>query len=162
MGRSDAPIRIVEFADLKCPFCARAAPLLDSIVNAREDEVAVVFRHLPLQGESSPSYRGAVASECAAAQNRFAAFIRTAYAKQDSLGEIPWPALAAQAAVPDTAAFNACLRNGRYASRVQEDIEAAARAEIRGTPTFVIGGQLHIGFTSDSALSEAIHRAIRH
>lgn len=160
LGRSDAPVRIVEFADLKCAFCARAAPALDSILRARGDRVAVVFRHRPLQSAPSHNYQAAMASECAADQGRFAAFIRTAYARQDSIGQIPWTVLASHAGVPDTTEFGTCLRAARFADRIQEDIEAAARAGVVGTPTFVIGGKLFVGFTSDSALAAEIDRAI--
>src|SRR5690606_16614226 len=47
-GPKDAKVTIVAFSDFECPFCARANPTLQQILDTYKDDVRIVFRHLPL------------------------------------------------------------------------------------------------------------------
>jgi protein-disulfide isomerase len=48
MGPTDAPIVIVEWSDYQCPFCKRAAPTLNQVLNEYKGKVRFVFRDYPL------------------------------------------------------------------------------------------------------------------
>lgn len=47
-GPVDAPVTIVEWADFQCPFCGRAAPLLDKIFDEYPGKIHFVFKNYPL------------------------------------------------------------------------------------------------------------------
>ena len=47
-GPEDAPVTIVEFADLQCPYCAREYPTLKEILKQYPGKVRLVFKHFPL------------------------------------------------------------------------------------------------------------------
>ncbi len=47
-GANDAKITIVEFSDFQCPYCSRAEPSVDEVMQKYPGKVKVVFRHFPL------------------------------------------------------------------------------------------------------------------
>ena len=46
-GQPQAPITIIEFSDLQCPFCARVTPTLQELMKQYPDQVRWVFKKLP-------------------------------------------------------------------------------------------------------------------
>lgn len=47
-GADDAPVTIVEFADMQCSFCIREWPKLRQILDEYPEKVRLVFKHFPL------------------------------------------------------------------------------------------------------------------
>jgi predicted DsbA family dithiol-disulfide isomerase len=60
----------------------------------------------------------------------------------------------------DQAAFDACLDSGDKASRVQEDLDSAQALGVRGTPSFVIDGMLHLGFKTEAQFAALLDAAL--
>ena len=56
----------------------------------------------------------------------------------------------------DTAAFNDCLDSGKTVSEVQSDQQAGSGVGIRGTPGYIINGQLVSGAQSFSVFKQII------
>ena len=48
LGPKEAPVTIVEFADLQCPYCIREAPVLKQILKDYPNDVRLVLKHFPL------------------------------------------------------------------------------------------------------------------
>ena len=48
IGAKDAPVTIVVFADLQCPFCRRAHATLEELLKRYPDKIRIVFKHNPL------------------------------------------------------------------------------------------------------------------
>jgi protein-disulfide isomerase len=139
LGSPDAPVTMVEFADLQCPFCAeyqaRVFPeLLDRYV--RTGKLRIELRLLRFLGPDSD--RLARAASAAAAQDRMWQLVELAYARQgrENSGYATnafVKSLLADAGVhgADTgAAAEPELRRGAQAAR---------RAGIDSTPSFLIG-----------------------
>lgn len=145
LGASQAPVRIVEFSDFQCPYCAQVAPKLRQLQARYPGKVAVVYRHFPLESIHPHAFAAAVAAECAGEQGRFEPYHDALFASQDSIGKRPWSAYARQAGVPDAAAFETCVREQRFADRVRKDIEDGARAGIGGTPSYIFNGRMMSG-----------------
>lgn len=62
-GNPDATVTVIEFSDIDCPFCQRAHPTFESLVESRND-VKWVYRHLPLTQLHPEAQTKAVAAEC--------------------------------------------------------------------------------------------------
>lgn len=45
--RIRAPVKLVEFSDFQCPFCASLKPILTRILGKYSAEVTIVYRHFP-------------------------------------------------------------------------------------------------------------------
>ena len=140
LGSSRAPVTIVEFDDLQCPFCrAFATTTLPKIERdyIATGEVRFISRDMPLP--IHPYAMGAAeAEQCAGAQGKFWQFRAGVLGAQGP----PTPsALTAEAARLDLdmSAFQRCLSTQRFAKRINGDIAAARAAGARGTPTFIIG-----------------------
>jgi protein-disulfide isomerase len=138
-GDPGAPIKIVEFADLECPYCKRFHTRLAELRRQYQDEIAVVYVHYPL-----PNHRfaraAARAAECADAAGRFTGFLDLVYAKQDSLGLKTWSAFAAEAGIRDTARFSRCASSTAPMNRVDQGVAFGKDIGILGTPTVIING----------------------
>lgn len=83
LGNPNAPVTMMEFADLQCPFCreytARVLPTLVSRY-VRTGKVKMVFQDIAFLGNDSVTAGRAAAA--AAQQNKLWQFIDAAYAKQ--------------------------------------------------------------------------------
>jgi protein-disulfide isomerase len=68
-GDPNAPVILIEYSDIDCPFCKRLHPVLETIVENRPDDVAWAYRHLPLTNLHPEARKKAEAVECVAAQS---------------------------------------------------------------------------------------------
>ena len=68
LGNPNAPVKIVEFSDLECPFCKRFHATLQQVMNeyGKDGRVAWVYRHLPLESIHPQARPLAEGSECVA------------------------------------------------------------------------------------------------
>lgn len=160
MGPRTAKVQIVEFSDFQCPFCAKFQTVLRSVRAKHPEDVAVVYRHFPLQAIHPHAGAAALASECAAVQGRFEAYHDLLFAQQDSIGTKPWARFAAEAAVPDAAAFDRCMADQRLLLNVDRDLRVAQATDIDVTPTLVINGTLVPGIVSEAQLEEHVAKAL--
>ncbi len=142
IGPRDAKLVIVEFADFECPACALfTTNVLRPFLAANASDVAVIYRHFPLSYHDH-AVSAAVASDCAALQNTFAAFHYHLYAQQDSIGVKPFARFASEAGVGDTLEFESCLRRlsaGGVESIARDTVDAHA-VDFSGTPMVLVNG----------------------
>ena len=140
LGRADAPVSMIEFTDLQCPYCARYAAETFPRIRAEyidTGKLRYASRDLPLPFHSFAK-TAAIAARCAGEQGRFWEFRDALFARQSSLGGEPYAALAGELGL-DVERLEACRRDGRQAAAVQADVELARYNSIGSTPTFVIG-----------------------
>ena len=141
LGRKDAPVTIVEFSDYECPFCMRFAST--TLVKLKKTyietgKVRLVFRDFPLTNIHPRAAKAAEAAHCAGDQGKYWAMHDRLFRNRRALAP---PALKrhAKALGLEADRFAKCLAGGSYAAQVKADLEAGARAGVRGTPTFFIG-----------------------
>lgn len=139
LGNPSAPISIIEFADLECPFCRRYNSVLQVVRGKHPDKVSLVFVHLPLPMHRFARHAARVA-ECAGKQGRFGETVDALYASQDSFGLKPWAAYGGEAGVPDTVQFSQCLGDTGPMEIVDSGLAVAGRLGIVATPTILVNG----------------------
>ncbi|HEU0016629.1 MAG TPA: DsbA family protein [Longimicrobium sp.] len=161
IGRPEAPIKIVEFSDFQCPFCAVVRTKLDSLVARAPDRVQIVYRHLPLTSIHPHATKAAVASECAAQQGRFKPYHDALFAGQKAIGTRTWGDYAREAGVPDLARFGRCVDGDETAARVARDAAVAERLELKGTPVFLFDGQLVVGRSGAEKVERWVSEALQ-
>lgn len=144
-GDRNAPVKIVEYSDLECPFCQRIHATLQQIVDEYDGEVAWVYRHAPLEQLHSKAPREAEAAECAGelgGNDAFWAFVDRVFEispTNNGLLDSQLPEIAAYAGLNRTAFLN-CLESGRHADKVASDLQDAFSAGLQGTPYSVVIG----------------------
>jgi protein-disulfide isomerase len=139
VGRSDAPLAIIEYSDFQCPFCAQH--FKETWPSLKRDFVdtgvaLTALRHLPIK--SHPYARAAaMTAECAASQGRFLDMHDLLFARQSELSEEAGRTAAADLGLDETL-FQRCM-SADAGQAVDEDEATALALGITGTPTFLIG-----------------------
>lgn len=142
-GNPDAPITVVEFSDLECPFCKRFHPTVEQLLAEYPNEVNWVYRHFPLDSLHRKARPEAVATECAGelgGNDGFWAMTDRIFAEtpsNDGLDLSLLPQFAEDIGL-DRGAFEACQSSGRHDQRIQQQYDQAIAAGGRGTPFSVI------------------------
>jgi protein-disulfide isomerase len=140
VGRADAPVTIIEFSDLQCPYCARHA--LNTFPQIKRNfidtgKVRYAARDLPLAMHQF-AMPAAVATRCAGEQGKFWEYRHAVFDRQSELANAPYDALAVELEL-DVPRFAACQKDGAQVEAVRTDIELAASSGIISTPSFVVG-----------------------
>jgi protein-disulfide isomerase len=142
-GPANAPVTVVEFSDFECPFCGRVAPTIEKLKQTYGDKVRLVFRQFPLPMHPHAA-KAAEASLCARDQSKFWEMHDAMFGDQHSLSVDQLKAKAKSIGL-DTAQFDQCLDNGKYADAVKSDIKAGVIAGVSGTPAVFINGRFISG-----------------
>jgi protein-disulfide isomerase len=139
LGSPDAPVTMVEFADLQCPFCAeyqaRVFPeLLDRYV--RTGKLRIELRLLRFLGPDSD--RLARAASAAAAQDRMWQLVELAYARQGREDSGYATNAFIKSLLADVGVSGADTGAGAE-PELRRAAQAAREAGINSTPSFLIG-----------------------
>jgi NhaA family Na+:H+ antiporter len=154
-GPVDAPLTLVEYGDMECPFCGRATGVVSELRGRFGDDLRYVFRHLPLLEVHPHAQLAAEAVEAAGAQGAFWEMHDRLFAHQD---ELDAPGLLDHAAVLglDLERFARELGDGTYGQRVRDDVVGAEASGVEGTPTFFVNGVRHAGRAGTDELAAAL------
>jgi protein-disulfide isomerase len=156
IGPSDAAVTIVVFQTYGCGFCARLAPILDSLRQVFPRDLALVERSF-LPTAVQPSLLWHLSVECAADQGRLAEYQAVLYRHLDLAGARGgWLQLADSAGVTDSARFYGCVRSQADRNRIERDTKLAHHLGVVGTPTMVINGTVIVGARTYIALVAAV------
>jgi protein-disulfide isomerase len=145
LGRSDAPVTMVEFADLQCPFCAQyAQDALPTVVSryVRAGKVKLELRLIAIIGPDSGKARRMAAA--AQRQNRLWNFAELFYRNQgeENSGYVTDPFLRLVASSVPGLDVNRAFsdRNSAAVQALLADNDAGASARsVNSTPTFFAG-----------------------
>jgi protein-disulfide isomerase len=138
-GPAGARVTIVEFSDFQCPFCSRALPVLDEVLERYPDDVRLVYRHMPLDRIHAHARPAAEASVCAQDQGKFWPFHDLLFANPKTLGPADLERYASEVGL-DLDSFRACVAERKFREKVEADTEAARSIGVTGTPAFVVNG----------------------
>ncbi|MCB1877764.1 MAG: thioredoxin domain-containing protein [Chromatiales bacterium] len=157
-GATDAKVTIVEFADYQCPHCKKAAEVLDKILAEFPNDVALIYKDLPLNstGVSRAVAEGAF---CAQQQGKFWEFHDLAFAQQRQLNHGSAAELAEKLGL-DQNAFESCLTSDEAKGHVAASHAEAEENGIDATPAiFINGRRLPLG-DLESDLREAVQKRL--
>lgn len=154
-GNPQGRITVVEFYDVRCPYCRRMLPTMASLLRANPD-VRLVYKDLPVLGPAS--VLGARALLAAQKQNAYmpmhdAIMTGPPEVTEDSLRALAgklglnWDRLQADMKLPDVLA------------RIDANLAMARKLELQGTPVYVVGTTLLPGAVDLTELQEAVTAA---
>ena len=119
---------VIEYADLECPYCARAHLIL------RELPITRVFRHFPVTSKHPRARVLAAAAEAAGRQGRFWEMHDSLLEDQGHLDE-------------------ADRRAGAAEARIEADFRSGIRAGVATTPTQFVAGEPFPGVPGASLMA---------
>jgi protein-disulfide isomerase/uncharacterized membrane protein len=158
-GSSDAPIKIVEFADIQCPACRTEEGVIKQILNKYSDRVDYIFRQFPLLSVHPNAMHAAEATECADEQQMFWPARGKLYEEQGDLSDSAVEQYMAAAGI-DLGKFRKCMLSRRKRSRVADDIADGKALGVRSTPTFFVNGHMIVGAVPLSEFSSLIEHEL--
>ena len=155
IGRRDAQVKIVELADLECPFCRQFHKTAHRVMSEHPADVALVFVHYPLRMHRFAE-QAARAAECADDRGHFAELVDAVYGKQDSLGFKTWADFGREAGVTDPDAFQSCALAATSPKRVAAGRAYGDKINVTGTPTVIVNGWRFAGTPSYALLDSTV------
>jgi len=163
LGEADAPVMVVEYSDLECPFCGSFHRLqFDGIKTDFIDtgKVRLVYRHFPLDSVH-PNARGAAeASECAAQQDMFFEYIEAVFDDQSALSAADLRQVADDLGM-DLDAYDTCVAAAATEILVNEDVNSGTALGVASTPTFFVNGEVaNLNNVRDTIESELVRLGV--
>jgi protein-disulfide isomerase len=140
MGRPDAPLTMIEFTDLQCPFCRQyVTTTFDEIKKNWIDtgKLRYISRDFPLDFHPQ-AMAAARAARCAGEQGKFWE-MRLGLMRNANLLTPDYITRTAADLKLDTKGFAACTASSQFDAEIQADMQEGAKIGVGGTPTFVIG-----------------------
>ena len=140
LGSANAPLTMVEFTDLQCPYCRQfAITSFDEIKKNWIDtgKLRYISRDFPLEihAQAMPAAR---AARCAGEQGKFWE-VRLALVRNANQLSTDYIRKTAADLKLDMKAFAACSTTSKYDDEINAELEEGARLGVTGTPTFVMG-----------------------
>ena len=153
-----APVELIEFSDFGCIYSKQTYPELKQILEEYGETINFVFKHLPQNNLHKTAFDAAVASECARDQKRFMEYHDALFESQ-KLNQETFTSIAESLNL-NTNQFDSCMQSGEKTKRVMEDMQEAQANDIRGTPIFIINGDIIIGSQDYASLKEIIENQL--
>ena len=148
-----AAVTVTEFSDFQCPYCKRAASVVEQLRQSYGDKVKFVFKQMPLPMHKQ-AFKAAQASVCAGEQGKFWEYHDRLFAGDDLSVDV-LNRTSAEVGL-NVAAFSQCLESQASRAMVEKDIAEAERLGVRGTPTFFVDGEAITGAATLAALKRKI------
>jgi protein-disulfide isomerase len=173
-GPESAPVLVVGFDDLQCPFCSRMnAELFPAILDRYKDQVRVVYRDFPIDGHPWAMH-AAVNANCLAEKSTpgYWNFVDNVHAHYSEIGAGDTPSVAKANSQLDKMAVEEGARQKVNAAELeacikkQDDVKMKASLKageelgIEGTPALFINGEKVDGVTGIENIFRMIDGAL--
>ena len=144
-GDKNAPVKIIEFSDMECPFCKKFHETMLNIINeyGANGQVAWIYRHFPLKQLHPLAQKAAEATECAAkmgGNNAFWQYLDQYMAPQSSEENLisnNFTKIAENIGL-NKSQFENCLNSGEFSDKIDAQAQDAVNSGAQGTPYSVI------------------------
>jgi protein-disulfide isomerase len=161
-GPEAAPVTVVFFSDLQCPYCANFSRMLKQYEKDNPGKIRLIFRNspLPMHKWAKPAARAGI---CIAAQSQDAfwqfqdfVFSRQKDTTLDSLGDLVSEFLQTAPAV-HREIYLECMDTPYPESRLDKDLAEVNAYHIHSTPTLFINGRRYRGFANEEEFAAAVN-----
>jgi len=157
LGPEDAPIRLVEFADYECPYCARVSPQIKQLRQEFGDKISVYFKDLPLPMHAQ-AQKAAEAARCAGQQDKYWQYHDLLFSNK-GLGVAQLKQYARDLNL-DQAKFDTCVDSGAETAAVLSDYKEAQKLGLTGTPSFFLNGRFFSGAVEYATLRDLVQQQL--
>lgn len=141
LGSKDAPVMIVEFSDLQCPFCSRFHGPVMEAVKQYPGKVSYMLKNFPLSfhQQAVPAARATLAAK---EQGKYFEMVDAILTDNKDLSDDRLKALAKQIGLNEKKFWDDFTgKAAEYDAIIQKDMQLGSSVDVRGTPTFFINGK---------------------
>ena len=167
VGPADAPVTLVEFADLQCPSCSHLHKFIEEqLLPKYGSKVRVVFKEFPLSTIHDWSLTGAIAVQCAyqIKPSAYMAYRSLIFRDQPSFNATNARSLlldyGEQAGI-DRLRLAACIDSKASLPRVEEDFREGQAVGVQSTPTTFVNGRMVVGLPPADIYFKVINEALQ-
>ncbi len=157
-GPSNAPVSIIVYADLECPFSAATLPELEKVAARHPGDVRFEVRQYPL-AQHEHSELAHEAALAAAAQGKYLNMVNLIQANQKQMERAQYLRYAALLHL-NLAQFTRDLDSHRFAARIAEDQAGGHALGIDMTPTLFVNGTRMNGAQDTASLNDLVNRSL--
>ena len=140
LGDSKAPVTLVLFTDLQCPYCARMAPVIQSLHEQHPRTLRISFRHFPLVSIHDKSMNGHLALWAAGKQGRLWDYYFKLAPSFRSLSDSILVASARDVGL-DIGRFDTDRHSTAAQESVSADMKLGEGVGVQGTPSLYVNGK---------------------
>jgi protein-disulfide isomerase len=151
-GAAAGDATLVEFFDYKCPYCRKAAPVLDQLMQA-DPGVRIVFKEYPILGPGSVF--AAKAALAAQKQGKYLPFHNALYASHGPITEASAMEAANNVGL-DVNRLKTDMADPAIEKAINDNLALAEALRISGTPTWVTLKHITPGLVGLDALKQMI------
>ena len=157
MGSDTPKVIIIEFFDYNCSYCKTSLDAVTELLRTEYD-LKISFRDYPIL---SPSSRiAAKAALAAKKQGKYFSFHSALMSMQGNLNEDKIFTIANNLEM-DIEKLKIDMQKDEIEKIIEENESLARKLNIRGTPTFIINGQLYAGALDLKKLREIINNSLQ-
>ena len=151
-GNPDGDVTIVEFYDVRCPYCKRMLPVAAELLRS-DKKIRIVYKDIPVLGPAS-----VVAARAVLAAQRQNAYLPMREALMTGNPNIDKDVVkaAAERLNLDWTRLQRDMADPVIQSRIDANLRVAHTLQIQGTPAYIIGGQLLPGAMELAEMQEAV------
>jgi len=154
-GNPNGDVTVVEFYDLRCPYCRRMLPVMAELLH-RDPKVRLVYKDIPILGPAS--VLGARAVLAAQRQDGYLKLHDAIMAGPPTISEESLHADVTRAGL-DWGRLQHDMTDIAIEQRLNTNLDLAHKLGIEGTPAYVIGARLLPGAVELAELQEAVAAA---
>jgi protein-disulfide isomerase len=169
MGKVDAPVKILEYADFECPSCAGFATITEPDVRTRIIEpglASLTYYDFPLTQHRNTN-AASNAAACADEQGKFWPMHDRLYQAQDEWNgqatEVPKPFFKRYAGEIglDVGKWETCYDARKYQKRISANLADGLRRGVGSTPTFIIGNKMYRGMNGYDEMKRIVDSLVK-
>ena len=167
LGSKNAPIKMVLFTELMCPFCGRVEPVVNDMQNEYgKDKIELVFQTKLIHGDKAAMYHRA--AYAAGKQGKFWDFVQDMFATQQE-----WAPVAQEEAF-DKVIEPKAKKIGLNIAKLKKDMDSdeakkwveaenanAEKMGVQGTPTVFINGHMIRGARDKDFFKQVIDGTLK-
>lgn len=156
-GNPNGDVTVVEFYDIRCPYCRRMVPIVNELIR-RDPNVRVVFKDFPILGPASTL--GARALLAAHKQGGYVKMYQALMTGSPALDEASLRAAAGRSGL-DWERLQRDMGDPEIQGRINANLTLGRQLNIQGTPAYVVGSQMLPGAVDLATLTAAVASARR-
>ena len=151
-GNPNGDVTLVEFYDVRCPYCRKMLPVVADLLKA-DPRLRVVYKDIPILGPGS-----AVGARAVLAAARQGAYLRMREAMMTGTAQIDLDVVKAASGRLglDWERMQRDMADPTIQARLDDNLKLAHMLSIQGTPAYVIGDQLLPGAVSLDDLRQVV------
>jgi protein-disulfide isomerase len=154
-GNPQGDVTVVEFFDLRCPYCRRMTPVMAELLK-RDRNIRLVFKDIPILGP--PSVLGARALLAAQKQGGYLRLKEALMSGPSDITEATLQTAAGRVGL-DWGRLQKDMADPSVEARIDANLRLARKLDIQGTPAYVIGDRVLPGALQLADLQAAVAEA---